>query len=296
MLLHPQAREYLAALEPVPADVEGMRAVTLEQARRYGGPKVEIAEVRDLSLAGVPCRLYHPDPTRGVPAVVHVHGGGWVAGDLNSHDSTCRRLAAESGWAVVAVDYRRSPEHRFPAALDDVEAVTAALQDGDLSTVDGQRLAVLGDSAGGTIATVAARRLGAAGRTPYELQVLIYPVTDTGMDTESYREFAVDRGLTAAAMDFYWNAYGPADRTQPDVAPLRATELTGLPAALILTAEFDPLRDEGEAYAAALAAAGVSVVAHRWLGMIHGFWRMPGAFDAARSAIATVAARLRAPD
>ena len=295
--LHPQSREYLAALPPPPTDVEGMRRLTLKQSRRYAGPPVELADVRDVTLGGVRCRVYVPrtaPAARPLPAMVFIHGGGWVACDLDSHDVTCRRLARESNWALVAVDYRRSPEHRFPAAIEDVMAVTAALRAGDESTVDGDRLAVLGDSVGGGMAAVAARRLRDSGAPAYELQVLIYPVTDAGMDTPSYAEFAAAHGLTAAAMDYYWRAYGSPDPDEADVSPLRATDLRGLPPAYILTAEYDPLRDEGEAYAAALAEAGVSVAARRCIGAIHGFWRLPGFFDAGRTAISDVAGALRA--
>jgi acetyl esterase len=143
------------------------------------------------------------------------------------------------------------------------------------------------------MAAVAARRVRDAGGPPYELQVLIYPVTDAAMDTRSYRKFAADCGLTAAAMRFYWSAYAPPDPFDPDVSPLRTLDLAGLPPAYVITAEFDPLRDEGEGYAAALAEAGVPVAAHRCIGAIHGFWRLPGFFDAGRSAISDVAGALR---
>jgi len=207
---------------------------------------------------------------------------------------TCRLLAAQSGWAVVAVDFRRSPEHPFPAALEDVMAVTGALRAGADDAVDPARLAVLGDSAGGNLAAAAARRMRDAGGPAYELQVLIYPVTDAAMDTRSYGKFAVGHGLTAAAMQFYWSAYAPPDRLDPDVSPLRTPDLRGLPPAYVLTAEFDPLRDEGEAYATALAEAGVPVTARRYLGAIHGFWRLPGYFDVGRLAVSDVAGALRA--
>ncbi|CAN5217475.1 alpha/beta hydrolase [soil metagenome] len=296
MALHPQALAYLQALPPASSDVDTIRAAALEAARRYGGPTVELPSVNDVAVSGVPCRLYQPSSGGRLPVLVHVHGGGWVACDLDTHDALCRRLAAESGWAVLAVDFRRSPEHPFPAAIEDVEAVGDAVRAGALSTVDETRLAILGDSAGGTIAAVVARRDRDAGRAPYLLQVLVYPVIDPAMGTHSYREYAEGAGLTAAGMAFYWDAYGPDRRDDPDVSPLHATDLRGLPPALVLTAEHDSLRDEGEAYAAALAEAGVPVVAHRVLGLVHGFWRLPGAFDAAGAAITQVAGALRALD
>lgn len=291
--LHPQERRYLAALPDPPTDVEGLRRLTSEQSRRYAGTPIDLAVVRDVELGGVSCRLYASGLARR-PGVVQIHGGGWVSGDMDSQDVTCRLLAAESGWAVVAVDFRRSPEHSYPAALEDVMAVTQALRSGGEQAVDPARLAVLGDSAGAAMAAVASRRLRDAGAAPYELQVLIYPVTDAAMDTASYAEFATEHGLTAAAMRFYWSAYAPPDLLDPDVSPLRTPDLSGLPPAYVLTAECDPLRDEGEAYASALAEAGVPVAARRVLGAIHGFWRLPGFFDAGRTAITDVAAALRA--
>ncbi|MGI8532248.1 MAG: alpha/beta hydrolase [Geodermatophilaceae bacterium] len=262
MPLHPQARDWLAALPEPPGDIASMRALTLEQSDNFAGPPVPLPVVRDLQLGGVPARLY-ADGSPGRPAVVFVHGGGWVLGDLDSHDVTCRLLAALSGWAVVAVDYRRSPEHAYPAALEDVLAVTAALRGGTETAVDGARLAVLGDSAGGTLAAAAARRVRDEGGPPYVCQLLIYPVMDAAMDTPSYAEFGTGHGLTAAAMQFYFASYAAPDPSHPDVSPLRAPELSGLPPAYVLTAECDPLRDEGEAYAAALAEAGVPVTARR---------------------------------
>ncbi|MGI8528981.1 MAG: alpha/beta hydrolase fold domain-containing protein [Geodermatophilaceae bacterium] len=290
--LHPQARRYLAAQPDPAADVEGLRRLTSETSRRYAGQPIDLPLVRDTELGGVSCRLYSSGLSQR-PGVVQIHGGGWVTGDMDSQDVTCRRLAAQSGWAVVAVDFRRSPEHPYPAALDDVMSVTEALRSGAEDAVDPARLAVLGDSAGGNMAAVAARRVRDAGGPPYELQVLIYPVTDAAMDTRSYRKFAADCGLTAAAMRFYWSAYAPPDPFDPDVSPLRTLDLAGLPPAYVITAEFDPLRDEGEGYAAALAEAGVPVAAHRCIGAIHGFWRLPGFFDAGRSAISDVAGALR---
>lgn len=290
--LHPQARRYLAAQPDPPADVEGLRRLTSQTSLQYAGKPIDLPLVRDTELGGVPCRVYSTGTTRR-PGVVQIHGGGWVTGDLDSQDVTCRLLAAQSGWAVVAVDFRRSPEHRYPAALADVLAVTEALRAGAEDAVDPARLAVLGDSAGGNLAAVAARRVRDAGGPTYELQILIYPVTDFAMDTRSYGQFAVGHGLTAAAMQFYWSAYAPPDPLSPDVSPLRTPDLGGLPPAYVLTAEFDPLRDEGEAYAAALAEAGVPVTARRYLGAIHGFWRLPGYFDVSRLAISDVAGALR---
>lgn len=293
MPLHPQSRAWLDALPTVaPADVAGMRAGMRTQSLRFAGPAPDLPGVRDEVLNGVPIRVY-PGGAGPRPTVLVLHGGGWVGGDLETHDVACRRLGLASGWSVVAVDYRRPPEHVFPAALEDVLAVAAALRAAGDPAVDPERLAVLGDSAGGTLAAAAARRVRDAGGPPFLLQVLVYPVIDAAMDTASYAEFGSGHGLTATAMAGYWEAYGAPDPDDPDACPARASDLRGLPPAYVLTAEYDPLRDEGEGYAAALAEAGVPVVARRCLGAIHGFWRLPGTFDAGRLAIAEVAAALR---
>lgn len=293
MPLHPQSRAWIDSLPAAPpADVATMRAGMQTQSLRFAGPPPDLPGVRDEVVGGVPVRVY-PGGDGPRPTVLVLHGGGWVGGDLETHDVTCRRLTLASGWTVVAVDYRRPPEHVFPAALEDVLAVAAGLRAGGDPAVDPGRLAVLGDSAGGTLAAVAARRVRDAGAPPFLLQVLVYPVIDAAMDTVSYADFATGYGLTAVSMAGFWQAYGVTDLDDPDACPARAGDLRGLPPAYVLTAEYDPLRDEGEAYAVALAEAGVSVVARRCLGAIHGFWRLPATFDAGRLAIAEVAAVLR---
>ncbi|MBA3410936.1 MAG: alpha/beta hydrolase [Geodermatophilaceae bacterium] len=296
MPLHPQARAYLDA-QPPPSAVnptvqqmrEGSSAIT-----RFAGPGPELAEVEDRDVGGVPCRIYRPLVDTALPTVVHIHGGGWVGGDLDTHDTACRMIAAQSGWNVVAVDYRLSPEHPFPAPMDDIESVAAALRDASVPGVDGTRLALLGDSAGGHLAAVVARRARDAGLPPYLFQGLIYPVIDAAMAASSYTENADGYGLLARSMAFYWDCFAPdgVDRTDPDVSPAEAKDLSGLPPAFVLTCEYDPLRDEGESYAAALADAGVPTVAIRVVGMIHSFFRLPAAFDASRAAISQVSAML----
>ncbi|MGI8628227.1 MAG: alpha/beta hydrolase [Geodermatophilaceae bacterium] len=296
MPLHPQARAYLDS-QPTPSaanpTVEQLREGSIE-ITRFAGPGPELPVVENRNVGGVPCRIYRPLLDTTLPAVIHIHGGGWVGGNLDTHDTACRMIAAQSGWAVVAVDYRLSPEHPFPAPLDDVEAVAAALRDGRVSDVDGDRLALLGDSAGGHLAAVATRRARDQGLRPYVFQALIYPVIDASMTAASYTENAEGYGLLARSMQFYWDCFAPngVDRTHPDVSPARAEDLAGLPPAFVLTCEHDPLRDEGETYAAALADAGVPTVAVRILGMIHSFFRLPAAFDASRAAISQVSAML----
>jgi acetyl esterase len=239
----------------------------------------------------VPLRIYRPlsaDGRRPLAAVVYLHGGGWVTCDLDTHDRLCRTLANRSGAAVIAVDYRRAPEHPFPAAVDDGLAALdwTRAHAADLG-VDLARLAVAGDSAGGNLAAVIARRdRDGGGAPPLALQVLLLPVTDAAMDTPSYTENADGFYLTHAAMRWYWDHYlGGADPLHPDASPLRASDLRGLPPALVVTAEYDPLRDEGEAYAERLRTAGVRVRFRRYEGMVHGFIRWGAAVDAATAAL-----------
>ncbi len=296
MPLHPQARAYLDAQPPPSTDdltVEHMREGSIA-ITRFAGPGPELAEVTDRQVSAVPCRIYRPRVDTVLPAAIHIHGGGWVGGDLDTHDTACRMIAEKSGWAVVAIDYRRSPEHPFPAPMDDVELVAAGLRVGEEQGIDGTRLALLGDSAGGHLAAVVARRARDRGLPPYLFQALIYPVIDAAMTTPSYTENAEGCGLTAQDMKFYWDCFAPdgVDRSDPDVSPAMADDLACLPPAFVLTSEYDPLRDEGEAYAAALAEAGVPTVAVRMVGMIHSFFRLPAAFDASRAALSQVSALL----
>ncbi|MEV6345053.1 alpha/beta hydrolase [Actinoplanes sp. NPDC051851] len=258
------------------------------------GPALPLPVVADLDADGVPCRLY---ATRaGAPVLVYLHGGGWCYGSIETVDRFCRRVADRSGCAVLSVGYRLAPEHPHPAALDDVETVLAYLRKtgGDELGVDVARLAIGGDSAGGQIATVTARRQRDAG-TPLDFQVLIYPVIDPLTSAESYDELG-GYGLDRASMKLAWETYVPvpAQRLSPDVAPLAVADLAGMPSTLILTGEYDVLRDEGADYADALLAAGVPVVHTRYMGMNHGFARKIATIDAARAAADQVASALRA--
>jgi acetyl esterase len=248
-----------------------------------------VAELRDVSAPGpggdVPIRVYAPAEPRGV--IAYIHGGGWIMGTLASYDAPLTRLANASGATVASIDYRLAPEHRFPTAVDDCLAAIrwiAAAYD--------EPLVVAGDSAGGNLAAVAARRL--RGEVPLQLQVLIYPVTDSALNRPSHRAFATQFGLTTAQLRRVWNDYlGDGDGSHPDASPLRAGDLTGVAPAFILTAEADVLRDEGEAYAEALRAAGVEVELVRWPGVIHGFWRWVATTKASGEAIAAVAERVK---
>ncbi len=281
----------------------------LEQVRRRArdaaaglfGPVDPVASIEDSAVPGpagpIPVRLYRPLTDGDGPhgALIWFHGGGWVIGDLDSHDPVCRALAARSGAIVVAVDYRLAPEHVFPAAVDDAWAVTEWLgRAGGTVGVDPARLSVGGDSAGGTLAAVVALRARAAG-LELRLQALVYPITDCDFSTDSYDECSEGFGLTLDAMAWFWNLYAPGEsRFDPDAAPLRADSLAGSAPAIVLTAEYDVLRSEGEAYAARLAADGVPVTHTPYAGMTHGFFRMPGIADRANVAIDEVAAAVRA--
>jgi len=263
------------------------------------GASEEVQHVEDRLLPGpagpIPARLYRPAGTGPLPLLVYFHGGGWVLGGLASHDNVCRSLANGTGCAVLAIDYRLAPEHRFPAAVDDCYAATVwAAANAAALGCDPKRIAVGGDSAGGNLAAVCALRARDTG-LPLALQVLVYPVTDADLDTSTYREFADGYFLTRSSMEWFWNHYLPdGDRFVPDASPLRADDVSGTAPALVLTAGFDPLRDEGEAYAKRLEESGVPVTLTRYDGMIHGFYRMPGVMSKANDALAETADALRA--
>jgi len=273
------------------------RAAHSDEAARLCGEGEPVAEVRELRVpsAGgeVAVRTFRPEGDGRLPIVAYLHGGGWMMGTLDSYDSLLRALANASGAIVAGVDYRLSPEHRHPAALDDsMAAISWLVANAGEVGGDGARLAVAGDSAGGNLAAVAARRL--RDELPLRAQILIYPVIDAVFDTASYREFSAGHGLSAASMERFWRFYlDGADPADPDASPLRATDLAGLAPAYVLTAEEDVLRDEGEAYATALREAGVPTELVRWPGTIHGFFRWLAVTPAAREAVDAVGARLR---
>ena len=280
MALYPESRAALEAAAgdtPVWADgydIDAARAN--DRATALAEPREEVAEVLDLEADGVPVRLY--GPAGAAPGVVvHLHGGGFVFNDVDVHDASCRRLANRAGLAVVSVDYRRPPEHRFPAAPDDVDTVLAWLdREGAAMGLDGPAYAH-GDSAGANLALVAALRH--PGR--FAAVVLIYPFLDPAASFDSYRTAA--DGFDQREAAWYWQQYAatPADLDDPDLAPLNSDRLGTLPRTLVVTAEHDPLRDEGEELARRLAEAGVDITATRYLGQLHGFWRHDAVFPAA---------------
>lgn len=267
-------------------------------------PRPPIGSVEDRKISGpsgeIPIRIYTPAApatgSRGRPVLVFCHGGGWVVGDLETHDGLCRSLANAAGAVTVSVDYRRAPEHKYPAAAEDAYAVTrwAETNARELGG-DPSRLAVAGDSAGGNLAAVTALMARDRGGPRIALQVLLYPITDCVFDTPSYLEFADGHFLSRGAMQWFFQQYltRPAQAVEPYVSPLRSPDLSGLPPSLVLTAECDVLRDEAESYAARLQQAGVSVDHIRCPGMIHGFLRRTEVFPQALQMIDLIGQRLK---
>lgn len=259
-----------------------------------------VAFVEDRTIPGpageIPVRVYRPHSDEPLPIVVYFHGGGFVLCGLDTHDATCRALTNAVGCAVVSVDYRLAPEHRFPAAAEDAYAATAwvAAHAADVGG-DATRVAVAGDSAGGNLAAVvpllARQRNGPA----LAFQLMIYPVTDSAMDTPSHKDNAEGYFLTRGAMKWFWDQYlGPdGDGTDPLASPFKAADLSGLPAAMVITAEFDPLRDEGEAYGRRLEEAGVPTTVKRYDGVFHGFFGLGAFVEASKHANEDAYAALR---
>lgn len=269
-----------------PVAVREMLALT---PRPQGEP---VASVEDRAItangAQIPLRIYRPEGGPAVtPALVWFHGGGWVIGSLDGSDFGCRIMANASGCTVISVDYRLAPEYKFPTAVDDCLAVTKwVAENGPELGVDGARIAVGGDSAGGNLAAVVSQLARDGGGPAIAFQALVYPVTNYDFSTASYRDNAEGYLLERDSMEWFWGHYlrSDADGASTKASPLRHTNLAGLPPAIVLTAEFDPLRDEGEAYAERMRAAGVPVEARRYDGQIHGFFANPAIDDGSEAA------------
>lgn len=299
MPVHPQAAAVIEMMNSLgDPPIEQMTPTMLRNLRKdRPRPASEaIHEVRDVDADGIACRLYRPSGDEGLGLLVFLHGGGWVFGDLDSHDNVCRSLANGSGCAVLAVDYRLSPETKFPGALDDAaNALRWAHRHAVELGCDPDRLAIGGDSAGGNLAAIVAH----ASPVPLRFQLLVYPVTDATMSSASYRDNGEGYFLTVAGMrwfiDHYLDGTG-ADRRDPRISPLFASDdaLRKGPPAMVITAEFDPLRDEGDLYAARLAEVGVPTNHVRFGGMFHGFFSMADFIDGAKAALAAASAALAA--
>ena len=306
MSLHPQCQ---ALVDAVARGVSPFDTNEPQLARRaydagtllYRHDSPPLASVANLICGGpggkLKLRVYRPKAVHTpAPVLVYFHGGGWVVGNLESHDHLCRYLAAKSAVVVVAVDYRLAPEDKFPAAYEDCLAATrwVAANAAELG-LDAKRIAVGGDSAGGSLAAVTALAVRDEGWPMLRLQLLIYPSTNFTADTQSMRDNGTGYLLTRAAMEQFVDWYLPSRiaRTDPRASPQLAPEHSGVAAAFVQTAEFDPLRDEAEVYADTLQRAGVAVERKRYAGMVHGFMRMGGRVDMALVALDDAAAALR---
>jgi acetyl esterase len=306
MPLHPEAAAFLKQVARQKAQpFETLPIETLRFAATIGASASpnppELARVEDRRIEqpdgiSLPIRVYTPLGTEPFGVCLYFHGGGWVLNNLNTHDDLVRRLAAESGCLFVNVDYRLAPEYRFPAATEDAYTALRWVHDHvEELGCDRNRIAVAGDSAGANLAAVVCLMTRDRRGPTIAFQALIYPITDCDFERSSYQENADGYFLTRREMIWFWNQYvsSPDQMRDPYASPLRAESLKGLPPASILTAEYDPLRDEGEAYAAALKAAGVNVTLTRYDGMIHAFVRRVEQFECSRMAIREIGQQLR---
>jgi acetyl esterase/lipase len=308
VVLDPAAREVAAVAAKPPflfqmPPAQGRE--TLNQLQSSPVPKPDV-DIEEMMVPGgpsgqVPVRIVRPKDAEGMlPAVLYVHGAGWVFGDANTYDRLIRELCVLSGAAIIFPEYSRSPEARYPTAIEECYAVARSIaEQGAANGLDASRMAVAGDSVGGNIATVLTMLAKQRGGPRFLEQVLFYPVTDANFDTSSYHEFAEGFYLGREAMMWYWDQYLPDEgqRSEPTASPLQASidDLRGLPPTLIITDEADVLRDEGEAYASKLRQAGVPVVEVRYQGMIHDFVMLNSLAGTgpARAAIAQAGAFLR---
>jgi acetyl esterase len=305
MPLDPLAKQFLdqivaSGLPPIESMTPADARIATDAMMSAVADVPEIASVEDRRIPGpagdIPIRVYASAGRVPQPIVLYFHGGGFVIGSLDSHDPLCRVLASRIPGIIVAVDYRLAPEHPFPAAAEDAYAATRWVAE-HAREIGGDpgRIAVAGDSAGGNLSAVVSLMARERGGPALVHQALVYPVTDFSFETRSQIDNADGYLLTRSLMQWFLGHYfsGPTPRTDPRFAVLRAPDLRGLPPATVLTAEFDPLRDEGESYAARLRAAGVPAVLTRYDGMIHGFFPQPALFPQAEAAIDVVAGALR---
>ena len=301
--LDPAVRQLLEAAEaegnpPLESfSPEEARKLAIESLKTAGGTPEPVRSIENLRIPGpdceIPIRIYTPDAPAPRPALVYFHGGGWVVCDLDTHDVVCTAIAHRAGAVVIAVDYRLAPEHKFPAAVTDSYAATAwVASNAKRLGIDPKRISVGGDSAGGNLAAVVSLKSRDEDGPAIALQVMVYPATDlSSFDTPSYQEFGESHYLTKSEMEWFRQHYlrSMEDARDPHASPLLALDLSELPPALIITAECDPLRDEGEAYAKRLANDGVPVKYTCYPGMIHPFFSLSGAIPQAFDAIQQVA-------
>ncbi|PWW02411.1 acetyl esterase [Paenibacillus cellulosilyticus] len=294
MPIDPQVQVVLEKMKQL--GVPPLHALAVEDARKINLSAMaeqpeEVWRIDNRIIAGpigsIPVRIYTPRSEALLPVIVYYHGGGWMVGNLDAADVLCRRLANGVNSIVVSVDYRLAPEHKFPAATEDCYAALVWVSEHAAALgADADRIAVGGDSSGGNLAAVVSLMARDKGFPSVKFQLLFNPVTHYSFDTDSYIENAEGYGLTTNTMRWFWNHYlvKETDGQNPYASPLLAPDLSGLPPALVITAEFDPLRDDGEAYAEKLKAAGVPVEAKRYAGMVHGFMLQTGAYDQGRKA------------
>ena len=305
MPLHPQARSYLdrmAALGNPPhhlAAVADSRRLMEDLTPALAGPaeRVECDETHriDGPAGKIRVRRWGPSAEESTATIVYFHGGGWVVGSPETHEVLCRALANRCNAQVIAPAYRRAPEHHYPAALDDAEAVVRWVAD-DAPRTGQSRIVVAGDSAGANLAAALTIRFRDAGTPRLSGQILLYPMLDHACRTPSFTECAAGYGLAAETARWYWDQY-LADASvgdRPTASPLRSADLSGLPSAVVVTCEYDPLRSEGDEYACRLAAAGVATTNWQEAGMIHGFLRLPGTFTRAAVSLDRIAASMSA--
>jgi acetyl esterase len=267
--------------------LEVMRRLQVVEAQFSGGQEA-VEAVRDVHTGSVRVRLYVPDSSPPHPAVMFTHGGGWALGSIELSDTLCRALCRASRMLIASVEYRLAPEHPFPAGLDDAYSVLCWLDANaeEIGAIPG-KLAVCGDSAGGNLSAAVALMARDRRGPEIGLQVLVYPALDPTLSDTSFESLSTGYGLTRADVQYFWKLYlkSPEDASNPYASPLREKTLSGVAPGLIITAEYDPLVDEGERYAALLESAGVTVRTVRYPGMIHGFMSYLGWIDAARSAV-----------
>jgi acetyl esterase len=283
-----------------PEELRASRAAQADVMAELAGPVQPVARVEDRTIPGpkqpIPVRVYWPENGKDLSGLVYYHGGGWVFGTLDSIDRTMRALTNASGCVVISVDYRLAPEHKFPAAVDDADAALRYVAEhaGEFG-IDAKRVAVGGDSAGGNLAAVVCMLARDRGGPKVTFQLMVYPVTDYNDDRPSSHEFAEGYLLTKKLMDYFWGHYlaRPEDGQHPQASPLKAQSLAGLPPAMVITAECDPIRDQGEAYAQRLKESGVPVELKRYGGAIHAFFNLGGVIDSGRQAIEDAGAALR---